>query len=71
MKRRLSLFLLSLAFTLAVVLMSSCKRTCTCYHFTGTVEHFSEEDLERYGYSCANMIYFNNGTSYSSCEHDL
>ena len=60
--------LIFFATALLAVSVSSCRKTCTCHHYNGSIVEFSQDDLEAYGRSCADMININHGLTYGLCE---
>lgn len=67
MKRK-GIILIVLLATLA--LTTSCKRTCRCYHFNGSIVEYSEEALDEIGVVCTQMAgsAYNYGLTYSDCS---
>lgn len=48
----------------------SCHKVCRCYAYSGTVDEYSQEELDRMGHSCSGMEDADYGLVYSICEWD-
>lgn len=48
---------------------SSCKKTCRCWHYNGSVTEYSKEELDHMDQVCSTMTTdYNFGLTYSLCE---
>lgn len=60
-----------LVLSAGILSLSSCERTCRCYHYNGSVDEYTPEELEELDYSCAQMKDIDLGLRYSLCEKVL
>lgn len=55
-------------FALVAFSFSSCRKTCRCWTYYGTVDEFDVNELKEQGTSCLQMENFDFGLKYSLCE---
>lgn len=67
MKRTAILFLC----LLAIILCSSCRKTCRCYRYDGAIEEFDREELKANETTCDALENDGLGLVYSICEYVL
>ena len=53
---------------IAALSLASCKRTCRCYHYNGTIREYTEADLDEMDLVCTSVGDINYGLTYSYCE---
>ena len=70
MKKYRHLILL-LTLLVGVFTLSSCEMTCRCYHYNGTIDEYTAEELKELDYTCGQMKDIDLGLRYSLCEKVL
>lgn len=63
--------LLIIVALLGTLCCTSCRKTCRCYGFDGSVDEYSREELSELGRTCSGMENINFGLTYSICEFVL
>ena len=52
----------------AALMCASCHKACRCFAYDGSMDTYSQDDLEHLGYTCRDMVSADYGLVYTHCE---
>lgn len=53
---------------LLVLTATACHKSCTCYGYNGSVDEYTQVELDSLGYACTSLEDIDHGLTYSLCE---